>query len=83
MEHKGNVKNREMLSQLARHLDICCDSEPEWNDTTLLEKETEPYKRFIYESLHIFSNYHCISHFFLSFDETTMTFLGLANQDAP
>lgn len=39
-----------MQSQLVCHLEKCCACEPQWSDITVLEKETEPYKKWVYES---------------------------------
>lgn len=78
-----NVGNGEMQSPLVWHLDICCDCEPEWSDTTLLDKGSQTYERLTYKFLHIFSNNRCISHSSLSFDEKTKDVVGLANKDTP
>lgn len=42
-----------MQSQLIRHLEHCNNCEVQWNEATVLEKETELYKGLVLKSSHI------------------------------
>lgn len=73
LEHESYINNQEIESQLVHHLQNYSACECQWNDTTILEKQS--YKRLVNESLHIFLNYYCIRHSPLSFGEKTNAFL--------
>lgn len=65
-EHALNVKNKDRVSEVAKHARVCHNCEPLWSQTTVLAREADLHKRLLRETLFILGHGNCVS-------QTTLT----------
>lgn len=75
-EHKRAVTNKNEFSELAKHVFRCIDCSIHWEETKVLDREQDCYKRLIKESLRIISNDGCFSNVSVALSDPLQMFLN-------
>ena len=75
LEHERAVGMRAQNSEIARHVEECNGSNPEWARTEIIYSEKDATKRILRETIRIGSIGNCISNPSVSLDNLTWSFI--------